>query len=91
LPSRLLIGIEADVSFPNFLENGLAAGLGTAQGIAVTDQNDYIATLRGRSGYAAGHWLLYATGGFAWSQARLGENYSTLTPAARMTFAHFSA
>jgi high affinity Mn2+ porin len=73
LPSRLVLGVEADVSFPNFLENGLVGGLGTPQGTAVTDQIDYIATVRGRLGYAAGHWLLYATGGFAWSQARLGE------------------
>ena len=73
LPSRLLLGVEADVSFPNFFENGLAAGLGTAEGTAVTDQVDYVATLRGRLGYAVGQWLVYATGGYAWAQARLGE------------------
>src|SRR5208337_2834100 len=73
LPSRLLLGVEADVSFPEFFEQGLVAGLGTSQGTAVTDQIDYVATLRGRLGYAFGHWLIYATGGFAWSQARLGE------------------
>ena len=73
LPSRLLLGVEADVSFPEFFEQGLVAGLGTAEGTAVTDQIDYVATLRGRLGYAFGHWLIYATGGFAWSQARLGE------------------
>ena len=73
LPSRLLLGVEADVSFPEFFEEGLVAGLGTSQGTAVTDQIDYVATLRGRLGYAFGHWLIYATGGFAWSQARLGE------------------
>jgi high affinity Mn2+ porin len=77
-PSRLLLGVEVDVSFPNFLENGLAAGLGTPQGTAVTDQVDYLATVRGRVGYASGHWLLYATGGFAWSQARLGETMGML-------------
>jgi len=73
LPSRLVLGVEADVSFPEFFEEGLVAGLGTSQGTAVTDQIDYVATLRGRLGYAFGHWLIYATGGFAWSQARLGE------------------
>ncbi len=73
LPSRLLLGVEADISFPEFFGNGLAAGLGTAQGTNVTDRVDYIATLRGRLGYAVGHWLIYATGGYAWSQARLGE------------------
>ena len=39
----------------------------------MTDQIDYIATLRGRFGYAFDHWLIYGTGGFAWSQARFGE------------------
>jgi high affinity Mn2+ porin len=73
LPSRVLLGVEADVSFPEFFENGLIAGLGTAEGTAITDQVDYVATVRGRLGYAAGHWLIYATGGFAWSQARFGE------------------
>ena len=73
LSSRLLLGIEADVSFPNFLEDGLIASRATAQGTGVTDQIDYVATLRGRLGYAFDHWLLYGTGGFAWSQARLIE------------------
>jgi high affinity Mn2+ porin len=73
LPSRLLLGVEGDVSFPEFFEAGLVAGLGTSQGTAVTDQIDYVASLRGRLGYAFGHWLIYATGGLAWSQARLGE------------------
>lgn len=72
LPSRLLLGIEADVSFPNFLEDGLASTRATARG-NVTDQIDDIGTLRGRLGYAFDRWLVYGTGGFAWSQARLVE------------------
>ena len=31
LPSRLLLGVEADVSFPEYFEEGLIAGLGTSQ------------------------------------------------------------
>jgi high affinity Mn2+ porin len=73
LPSRLLLGVEVDVSFPEFFEQGLAAGLGTSQGTGVTERVDYVTSLRGRLGYAFGHWLIYATGGFAWSQARLSE------------------
>ena len=74
-PSRLLLGAEADITFPNFqtYADGLIFTGGTAQGTTVTDQIDYIATLRGRFGYAFDHWLIYATGGFAWSQARFGE------------------
>ena len=73
LPSRLLLGIETDITFPQFFENGTIFTGGTPQGTTVTDQIDYIATLRGRFGYAFDHWLIYGTGGFAWSQARFGE------------------
>ncbi len=72
--SRMLLGAEADVSFPNFLEDGFIAGRATAQGANISDRIDYIATLRGRVGYIFDHWLMYATGGFAWSQARLVES-----------------
>jgi len=74
-PSRLLLGAEADITFPNFqtYADGLIFTGGTAQGTTVTDQIDYIATLRGRFGYAFDRWLIYGTGGFAWSQARFGE------------------
>jgi len=73
LPSRLLLGIEADVTFPQFFENGLIFTGETAQSTTLTDKIDYIATLRGRFGHAFDHWLVYATGGLAWSQARFGE------------------
>jgi high affinity Mn2+ porin len=75
LPSRLLLGIEADIMFPNFetYENGVIFTGATAKGTTVTDQIDYIATLRGRFGYTFDRWLIYATGGLAWSQARFGE------------------
>jgi high affinity Mn2+ porin len=75
-PSRLLLGAEADITFPNFetYADGLIFTGGTVQGTTVTDQIDYIATLRGRVGYGFDHWLVYGTGGFAWSQARFGES-----------------
>jgi high affinity Mn2+ porin len=88
LPSSIVVGAEADISFPNFFEDGLAAGLGTAEGTAVTDQVDYVATLRGRIGYAFGHWLVYATGGYAWSQARLGETPGLLADKDRVIRTH---
>ena len=68
LPARLLLGIEADITFPYFFENGAIFTGGTPQGTTVTDQIDYIATLRGRFGYAFDHWLIYGTGGLAWSR-----------------------
>jgi high affinity Mn2+ porin len=73
LASRLLLGAEADITFPNYFEDGAIFTAATPRGTSVTDQIDYIATLRGRVGYAFDHWLIYGTGGFAWSQARFGE------------------
>ncbi len=73
LPSRLLLGIEADITVPYFFENGTIFTGGTPQGTTVSDQIDYVATLRGRFGYAFDRWLIYGTAGLAWSQARFGE------------------
>jgi high affinity Mn2+ porin len=73
LPSRLLFGLEADITFPNFLEDGGVSTHATAQS-TVTDKIDYIGTWRGRFGYAFDQWLVYGTGGFAWSGARFLES-----------------
>jgi high affinity Mn2+ porin len=75
LASRWVIGWQADVSFPSFSPSTVggtatfgspATGLGT-----YADQAEFFGTLRGRVGYSPnfsnGHWLFYATGGFAWS------------------------
>jgi high affinity Mn2+ porin len=77
LPSRLLVGIEGDISFPNYLDDGIVASRSTPSS-AVTEKLDFVSTVRGRAGYAFDHWFLYATGGLAWSQARfLEESNST--------------
>jgi high affinity Mn2+ porin len=73
LPSRLLLGIEGDISFPNYLDDGIVASRSTPSS-AVTEKLDFVSTVRGRAGYAFDHWLFYATGGFAWSQARFLES-----------------
>ncbi len=73
LPSRLLVGIEGDISFPNYLDDGIVASRSTAAS-AVTEKLDFVSTVRGRVGYSFDRWLFYATGGFAWSQARFLEN-----------------
>src|ERR1700730_797328 len=61
LPSRLLLGIEGDISFPNFLDDGVVASRSTPSS-AVTEKLDFVSTVRGRAGYAFDHWLFYATG-----------------------------
>src|SRR5262249_44268850 len=64
---------EGDVTFPDFLRDGRISSPATARS-AIADEVDYIATLRGRFGHAFDHWLIYGTGGFAWSQARFVES-----------------
>jgi high affinity Mn2+ porin len=67
LPSRLLIGVEADASFPNTVA-GTSTGA-AANGIAsYGDTVLHSGTARGRIGYVFdNNWLVYGTGGFAWS------------------------
>jgi high affinity Mn2+ porin len=70
LPSRVLLGLEADISFPNAIEsNGIVAAVPTANG-QVTEQMDYVGTARGRLGYLFDPWMIYGTGGFAWAGGR---------------------
>jgi high affinity Mn2+ porin len=70
LRSGMLLGVEADISFPNYLpSNSAVSSLATARS-AVAEQWDYVGTARGRVGYAAGPWLAYATGGLAWAGER---------------------
>jgi high affinity Mn2+ porin len=70
LRSGMLLGVEADFTFPNYLtSNSIVSSLATARS-EVTEQLDYVGTARGRVGYAAGPWLTYATGGLAWAGER---------------------
>lgn len=75
-PSRLLLGVEADVAFPNFLEtDDVVLSRPTTHGSTVYERLDYIATLRARAGRAFDRWMIYGTGGVAWSQARFAETF----------------
>jgi high affinity Mn2+ porin len=75
--SGLLVGVEADISFPNyFTSNKIVSSLTTANS-SVVEAWDHVGTARGRLGYAGGSWLFYATGGLAWASERF-----TNTPAA---------
>jgi high affinity Mn2+ porin len=71
LPSRIVLGFEADVSFPNYIDgNSVISTLATAKSYVV-EQMDFSGSVRGRVGYANGPWLFYATGGLAFT----GERY----------------
>jgi high affinity Mn2+ porin len=70
LPSRLLLGIEADMSFPNYLAADEVAWFRTTPDTDIAEKIEFMSTVRGRLGYAFDHWMVYATGGFAWSLGR---------------------
>jgi high affinity Mn2+ porin len=76
-PSGLLLGVEADLTFPNYLPSNSIISRLISPNSDVLHQLDYVGTLRGRLGYASGHWLFYATGGLAFA----GERFIN-TPAA---------
>jgi high affinity Mn2+ porin len=78
LANRLVIGVEADASFPAFPNlSGISVGgtstfVSPAVGAESYSENVlYFGTVRGRIGYAPGNWLLYATGGLAYSYDQL--------------------
>jgi high affinity Mn2+ porin len=78
LPNRVLVGAEVDTTFPAF-PNLAGFGIGGMSNLtsptlgAETYSDNVLAsgTVRGRIGYAPGHWLFYATGGFAWAYDQL--------------------
>ena len=67
LTSRLMLGAEADVSFPSVLGATQAIASPLIGQAIYRDQVEMSGTLRGRLGYASGDWLWYVTGGFAYS------------------------
>ena len=77
LPNRVVVGAEADASFPSFPNpDGMSIG-GTSTFSSLIGAESYSetvlssGTVRGRIGYAPGNWLFYATGGFAWTYDQL--------------------
>ena len=71
LPSRLVLGVEADVSTPNTVAGERTVTSASAGTASYRETVLAMGTARARLGYAFDHWLLYATGGFAWSYDRL--------------------
>ncbi len=70
LRSRLVIGLEADVSFPDFLDDDDLVSSRQTPGGNVSERLDLVGRARGRLGYAFDRWLVYGAGGFAWSLGR---------------------
>ncbi len=72
-PSRLMLGVEADLSFPNYMDlNNVLSYRATSTGTA-TEQLEYLGTLRGRVGYSMGSWTPFLTGGLAFASTRFSR------------------
>jgi high affinity Mn2+ porin len=60
-PDRLVLGVEADVTFTSSIDRGA-----TNSAAPFNTKLDYVATARARAGYAFGTLFAYLTGGLAW-------------------------
>ena len=66
--SRLMLGIELDLTFPDYLDvSNVLSYRATSTGSA-TEQLEYLASLRGRMGYDFGSFTPFLTGGIAWAK-----------------------
>jgi high affinity Mn2+ porin len=69
-PSRLMLGIEADLTFSDYIDLSRTMSFRATSSGSANEQLDYLGTLRGRVGYAMGSWTPFLTGGLAWASTR---------------------
>jgi outer membrane immunogenic protein len=69
----LVLGVEAEGGYMNLDGRGLEPGpyFGSTPDTRGESDSDFFTTIRGRLGFAFGHWLFYGTGG------GIGVNYDT--------------
>ena len=73
----LLIGLEADLSFYDYLEmSPVLADVPTPAGNDIRHQIDMLGTVRGRVGWVSGPLMLYGTGGLAFAPGRLINGFA---------------
>ena len=68
---HLVVGIEADATFPTALDQ---AAFARTPPTSFNTTVDYVGTVRGRVGYAVDRWLPYLSGGFAWGHTHAAIN-----------------
>jgi len=71
LPSRLVLGVEGDLLFPNDISGSHAVSSVSAGEASYSDTVLMSGTARGRIGYAFHSWLLYGTAGLAFSRDQI--------------------
>ncbi|TDR84546.1 outer membrane protein [Enterovirga rhinocerotis] len=71
LTNNIVLGIEGDLGYADI---GAGSSGSAINGVGYSTKagiDGYLGTIRGRLGYAHGPWLFYATGGWAFSEARV--------------------
>ncbi|MGH8431509.1 MAG: outer membrane protein, partial [Solimonas sp.] len=71
--SRLMLGIELDASFVDYLDLAQVLSYRATNTGTATEQLEYLASLRGRLGYDMGGWTPFVTGGIAWASTRFSR------------------
>jgi high affinity Mn2+ porin len=80
LPSRLLVGAETDISFPNRIEGSQIFSSASAGQASFGELVQFFGSVRGRLGYTPGNWLIFATAGFAFSYDEFTRTQLAGTP-----------
>ena len=81
LPSRFLVGIEADFSSPNTVAGSQTVASLLSGQASYSDTVLQLGTARGRLGYVFDRWLVYGTAGVAWSYDKLQRTQLAGMPA----------
>jgi high affinity Mn2+ porin len=81
LPSHFLVGVEADFSSPNTIAGSQTFSSALSGQASYTDTILQFGTVRGRVGYVFDRWLVYGTGGVAWSYDKLERTQLAGMPA----------
>ena len=79
--SHHVFGIEGDIWFPNTVSGNQAFTTAAVGSATYSETVQFSGTLRARLGYAAGNWLFYLTGGFAWSFDQFARTQISSAPA----------
>jgi len=83
---RLVVGVEGDVQWSGQKDLACAAGCAAPGVETLSQQINWLATVRGRAGYADRGYLLYVTAGGAWGEIQETELFSNFTNLFSSTF-----
>jgi len=79
--SGLMVGVEADISFPGNMSGASGLATSTIGTATYKDAIEMSGSVRARIGYAFDRWLYYGTAGYAWTADRLTRTQLSDHPA----------